>query len=82
MLKRLKEAPKDELKAITLIGQREKLSRDELTAMMMSGEESLRMLIRQPSEDLISFIKAHLDDEDTIVISIPKYEIPKSDFES
>ena len=40
------------------------------------------MLIRKPSEELINFIKSHLDDEDSIVVAIPRYEIPKSDFES
>ena len=50
--------------------------------MMLAGEESLKMLIRKPSEDLINFIKSHLDEEDAIVVNIPRYEIPKSDFES
>jgi len=50
--------------------------------MMLAGEESLKMLIRKPSEELINFIKSHLDDEDSIVVAIPRYEIPKSDFES
>ena len=77
-----KEPPKAELKMITLVGQREKLSRDDLTAMMLAGEESLKMLIRKPSEELINFIKAHLDEEDAIVVTIPRYEIPKADFES
>jgi len=40
------EVPKKELALITLIGQREKLSRDDLTTMMLAGEESLKMLIR------------------------------------
>jgi hypothetical protein len=38
-------APKEEFAVFTLIGQREKLCRDDLTAMIMSGEESLKMLI-------------------------------------
>jgi hypothetical protein len=50
--------------------------------MMLAGEESLKMLIRKPSEELINFIKSHLDEEDAIVVTIPRYEIPKSDFES
>lgn len=41
---------------MTLIGQREKLSRDDLTSMILAGEESLKMLIREPSEKLIDFI--------------------------
>ena len=40
------QLPREELALITLIGQREKLCRDDLTAMMLSGEESLRMLIK------------------------------------
>ena len=40
------EVPKQELQLMTLIGQREKLSRDDLTTMMLAGEESLKMLIR------------------------------------
>lgn len=77
-----KDLPTAELQLITLIGQREKLSRDDLTAMMLAGEESLKMLIRKPSEQLINFIKSHLDDEDTILVSIPRFEMPKADFES
>jgi hypothetical protein len=50
-----------------LIAQREKLCRDDLTAMMLAGEESLRMLIREPSEQLIDFIRANLHDEDVIL---------------
>lgn len=42
--------PKEELALLTLIGQREKLCRDDLTAMLLAGEESLRMLIKEPSE--------------------------------
>lgn len=80
--KNAREPPKAELTLITLVGQREKLSRDDLTAMMLAGEESLKMLIRKPSEELINFIKSHLDEEDAIVVTIPRYEIPKSDFES
>ena len=67
---------------ITLIGQREKLSRDDLTAMILAGEESLRMLIRKPSNQLIDFIKGNLDDEDIILSAIPRFEMPKSDFET
>jgi hypothetical protein len=74
--------PNDELNAITLIGQREKLCRDDITAMMLAGEESLRMLIREPSMKLINFIKANLLDEDYILSFIPRFEMPKADFES
>ena len=49
--------------------------------MILAGEESLRMMIRKPSVDLIEFIKAHLDDEDAILTAIPKFDMPKSDFE-
>lgn len=42
--------PVAEMALITLVAQREKLCRDDLTAMMLAGEESLRMLIRKPSE--------------------------------
>ncbi len=41
--------PSKELQLITLIAQREKLSRDEITSMMLAGEEALKMLIRNPS---------------------------------
>ena len=67
---------------MTLIGQREKLSRDDLTTMMLAGEESLKMLIRQPTEGLIDFIKANLDDEDTLLAGIPRFEMPKTEFEN
>lgn len=50
--------------------------------MMLAGEESLKMLIRKPSEQLIDFIKSHLDDEDAILVAIPRFDMPKSDFES
>ena len=50
--------------------------------MMLAGEESLKMLIRKPSEKLIDFIKSNLDDEDAILIAIPRFDMPKSDFES
>ena len=49
---------------------------------MLAGEESLRMIIREPSANLISFIKANLDDEDALLSKIPRFEMPKSDFES
>jgi hypothetical protein len=35
------KAPKAELALLTLIGQREKLCRDDLTAMLLSGDESV-----------------------------------------
>jgi hypothetical protein len=50
--------------------------------MMLAGEESLRMLIRRPSDQLIDFIKANLEDEDTILSAIPRFEMPKTDFET
>ena len=74
--------PRDEMALLTLIGQREKMCRDDLTAMMVAGEESLRMLIKEPSPELIDFVKANLNDEDTLLTGIPRYEIPKADFES
>lgn len=67
---------------MTLIGQREKLSRDDLTTMMLAGEESLKMLIRQPTDGLIDFIKANLDDEDALLAGIPRFEMPKTEFEN
>ena len=76
------EAPKHELGLMTLIGQREKLSRDDLTTMMLAGEESLKMLIRQPTENLINFIKSNLDDEDALLSGIPRFEMPKTEFEN
>ena len=75
-------APAEELALITLVGQREKLCRDDLTAMMLSGEESLKMLIKDPSDQLLDFIRANLHDEDAILAKIPRYEIPKADFET
>ena len=50
--------------------------------MMLAGEESLKMLIRQPTDGLIDFIKAHLDDEDTLLAGIPRFEMPKTEFEN
>jgi hypothetical protein len=67
---------------MTLVGQREKMCRDDLTAMMLSGEESLKMLIKEPSEQLLDFIRANLHDEDAILAKIPRYELPKADFET
>ena len=67
---------------LTLIAQREKLCRDDLTQMMLAGEESLRILIREPSDQLIDYIKANLNDEDTLLSAIPRFEMPKSDFEA
>ena len=74
--------PIKELILITLIAQREKLCRDDLTAMMLAGEESLKMLIRKPSDQLIDFIKDNLHDEDAILAAIPRFEMPKTDFET
>lgn len=48
---------------------------------MLSGEDSLRMLIKEPSDALINYIKAYLHDEDALLAGIPRYEIPKTDFE-
>lgn len=76
------KAPLSEISLITLIAQREKLCRDDLTAMMLAGEESLRMLIREPSDQLIDFIRANLHDEDAILSAIPRFEMPKTDFET
>ena len=67
---------------ITLVGQREKLCRDDLTAMMLAGEDSIKMLIKEPSEQLLDFIRANLHDEDALLSKIPRYEIPKVDFEA
>jgi hypothetical protein len=50
--------------------------------MMLAGEESLRMLIREPSEQLIIFIKSNLSDENALLAGIPRFEMPKVDFES
>jgi hypothetical protein len=49
--------------------------------MLLSGEESLRMLIKEPSAQLIEFIQANFDNEDALLAGIPRFEIPKSDFE-
>jgi hypothetical protein len=57
------------------------MSRDDITTMMLAGEESLRLLLKQPSEKLINFIKDNLHDEDIILCAIPKFEMPKVDFE-
>ncbi len=40
---------------------------------MLAGEESLRMLIRKPSDYLISFIKSNLKNEDFILSHIPRF---------
>ena len=57
------------------------MSRDDLTAMILSGEESLRMLIREPSQQMKDFVKANLEDEDALLAGIPRFDLPKSDFE-
>jgi len=77
----LNDNVKAELKCLHLLGKREKISRDEMVNMILAGEESLKMVIRKPSNDLIDFIKAHLEDEDAILLAIPKFDMPKSDFE-
>lgn len=65
-----------------MIAQREKLCRDDLTAMMLAGEESLKMLIRNPSDQLIEFIKENLSNEDALLCAIPRFEMPKTEFET
>ena len=50
--------------------------------MMLAGEESLKMLIRKPSDMLIDFIKENLNDEDAILAAIPRFEMPKVEFET
>ena len=50
--------------------------------MMLAGEESLRMILREPSDKLIQFIKANLQNEDSLLASIPRFEMPKQEFES
>jgi hypothetical protein len=74
--------PLKEIALIVLIAQREKLCRDDLTSMMLAGEESLKMLIKNPSDQLIDFIKENLHDEDAILATIPRFEMPKTDFET
>lgn len=74
--------PTKEFQMMTLIAQREKLSRDEITSMMLAGEEALKMLIRNPSPELITFITHNLEDEDRLLLAIPRYDIPKPDFEA
>ena len=49
--------------------------------MILSGEESLRMLIREPSQQMKDFVKANLEDEDALLAGIPRFDLPKSDFE-
>lgn len=49
--------------------------------MMLAGEDSLRMLVKDPSEKLTEFVKANLLNEDGLLAGIPRYEIPKRDFE-
>lgn len=43
------DVPDKEIQLILLIAQREKLNRDEITNMMLAGDEALKMLIRFPS---------------------------------
>jgi hypothetical protein len=52
---------------LSLIGQREKMNRDEITAMILSGEEGLKMLVKNPSTQMVAFIKSNLMDEDRIL---------------
>ena len=49
---------------------------------MLAGEEALKMLIRNPSPELITFITTNLEDEDRLLLAIPRYDIPKPDFEA
>ena len=49
--------------------------------MLLAGEESLRMLIKNPSNELLEFVKANFDNENGLLGGIPRYEIPKSEFE-
>ena len=50
------DLPEKEIQLILLIAQREKLNRDEITNMMLAGDEALKMLIRYPSQKLIEFL--------------------------
>jgi len=50
--------------------------------MMLAGEESLKMLIKQPSDMLINFIKSNLENEDSLLLAIPRFEMPKTEFET
>lgn len=50
------DIPEKEIQLILLIAQREKLNRDEITNMMLAGDEALKMFIRFPSKKLIEFL--------------------------
>jgi hypothetical protein len=50
--------------------------------MMLAGEHSLKMLIRKPTDELIDFIKFNLRDEDKILAAIPRFDMPKPEFET
>jgi hypothetical protein len=39
--------------------------------MMLAGVDSLKMLIRNPSEKLVAFIKNNLNNEDALLSYIP-----------
>ena len=76
------DVPEKEIQLILLIAQREKLNRDEITNMMLAGDEALKMLIRNPSQKLIEFLSQNFYDEDRLLLIIPRYEVPKADFEA
>lgn len=40
------------------------------------------MLIRNPSDQLIEFIKENLSNEDALLCAIPRFEMPKTEFET
>lgn len=76
------DVPEKEIQLILLIAQREKLNRDEITNMMLAGDEALKMLIKYPSQKLIEFLSQNFYDEDRLLLAIPRYEVPKADFEA
>ena len=58
------------------------MNRDEITNMMLAGDEALKMLIKYPSQKLIEFLSQNFYDEDRLLLAIPRYEVPKADFEA
>ena len=66
------DLPEKEISLILLIAQREKLNRDEITNMMLAGDEALKMLIRYPSQKLIEFLSQNFYDEERLLLAIPR----------
>ena len=71
----------DEFKLLTLFAKREKMNRDEMTQILCADPKNIRMMIHEPTPELSVFIEHNIDNEDALLVQIPRYEIPKAAFE-